>query len=52
MKAPSKTKQLTFGEFVAGSSRAWGKRKANGIIRLAVKTQLIEFRGSERFVIA
>ena len=52
MKAPAAKRPLTFGEFVAGSFRAWGKGKAEGIIRLAVKAQLIEFRGPERFVIS
>jgi hypothetical protein len=52
MKPNSKTKLLTFGEFVAGSYRAWGKRKALGIIRLAVKAHLIEFGGQERFVVS
>jgi hypothetical protein len=51
-EAHSKTKLLTFGEFVAGSYRAWGKRKALGIIRLAVKAHLIEFGGQERFVVS
>jgi hypothetical protein len=49
--SPSK-KPLTFGDFVTGSYRAWGKRKANGIIRLAIKARWIEFRGSHRIVIS
>ncbi len=44
-----KKRPLTFGDFVAGSYRAWGKRKAEGMIRLAIKSHLIEFRGRERF---
>jgi hypothetical protein len=43
---------LTFGDFIAGSYRAWGKRKADGIIRLAIKAHWIEFRGQHRFVIS
>lgn len=43
---------MTFGDFVAGSYRVWGKRKANGIIRLAIKAHLIEFRGQQRFLIS
>jgi hypothetical protein len=42
---------LTFGEFVAGGYSAWGKRRAMGIIRLAVKSHMIEFRGQQRIVI-
>lgn len=52
MNAHPKKKPLTFGEFVSGSYRTWGKRRANGIIRLAVKVHLIEFRGHERLVIS
>jgi hypothetical protein len=42
---------LTFGDFVAGVYRAWGDRKAKGVIQLAVKAHLIEFRGQQRFEI-
>jgi hypothetical protein len=52
MKVPTGKRPLTFGDFIAGSYRAWGKGRAEGIIRLAVKAQLIEFRGQERFVIS
>jgi hypothetical protein len=47
---PGKT-PLTFGDFVAGGYHAWGKRKAMGIIRLAVKSRMVEFRGGQRIVI-
>jgi hypothetical protein len=52
MKTTPKKKPLTFGDFVAGGYHAWGKRKAIGIIRLAIKSHLIEFRGSQPIVIA
>jgi hypothetical protein len=52
MRTHPKNKQLTFGDFVAGCYRAWGKRRAEGIIRLAVKAHLIEFRGTERFKVS
>lgn len=52
MKPNSKKKPLTFGDFIAGGYRAWGKRKAMGIIRLAIKSHLIEFRGPQRIVIS
>jgi len=52
MNPHSKKKPLTFGDFVAASYRAWGKRRAGGIIRLAVKAHLIEFRGQQRFEIS
>jgi hypothetical protein len=51
VKAHPGNKPLTFGAFVAGACRAWGKRRAVGIIRLAIKAHMIEFRGTERFVI-
>ena len=52
MKNKSKKKILTFGEFVAAIYAAWGKRKALGIVRLAVNARLVEFRGRELFVIS
>jgi hypothetical protein len=52
MKTNPTKKQLTFGDFVAGGYRIWGKRRALGIIRLAVKSHMIEFRGQHRIVIA
>ena len=51
MKDRFKKKPLTFGEFVAACYRACGKRRANGVIRLAVKSHMIEFRGHDLFVI-
>jgi hypothetical protein len=52
MKAHPKMRPLTFGDFVAGVYHAWGKRKAAGIVKLAIKMHLIEFRGTERFEVA
>jgi hypothetical protein len=43
---------LTFGDFVAGVYQTWGHRKANGIVQLAIKAHMIEFRGTERFVVS
>ena len=51
MKPGCKQTPLTFGEFVAGVYQTWGKRKAKGIVQLALEVQLIEFRGPQRFVI-
>ncbi|HEY3863791.1 MAG TPA: hypothetical protein VGO59_18095 [Verrucomicrobiae bacterium] len=45
-------KPLTFGEFVAGVYQTCGKRKAKGIVQLAVAVNLVEFRGADRFVIS
>jgi hypothetical protein len=51
MKTHPKIQPLTFGEFVAGVYRAWGHRKAEGIVKRAIKMRLIEFRGTDRFVV-
>ncbi len=52
MRACPRTRPLTFGDFVAGVYQTWGKRRAKGIIQLALKAHVIEFRGTERFVIS
>jgi hypothetical protein len=52
MNAHSKPKLLTFGDFVEGVYHAWGERKAKGIVKLAIKMHLIEFRGGDRFVVS
>lgn len=44
MKTQRTKKNLTFGEFVERMYDACGKRKAGGIVRLAIKAHLIEFR--------
>lgn len=51
MKLGSRKEPLTFGAFVAGGYRAWGERKAKGIIHLAVRAHAIEFRGQQRLMI-
>ena len=52
MKANCRKKTLTFGEFIARVYDVCGKRKAKGIVRLAIKAHLIEFRGDDRFVVS
>jgi hypothetical protein len=47
-----RNKPLTFGDFVAGVYHTWGKRRANGIIQLALEAHVIKFLGDERFVIS
>ena len=46
-----KRKPLTFGDLIAAVYAACGRQKAEGIVRLAVKARLVEFRGDDRFVI-
>jgi hypothetical protein len=52
IKVQPRKRPLTFGDFVAGVYRTWGKRRAKGIIDLAIKVHVIEFRGPERFVVS
>jgi hypothetical protein len=52
MKANHRERPLTFGDFVAGVYHTWGKRRGKGIVQLALKAHLIEFCGTERFVIS
>jgi hypothetical protein len=47
-----KKKGLTFGDFIAAAYRAWGRRRAKGLVRLAVNAGLVEFRGKRRFLIS
>ncbi len=50
MSAHSSKKPLTLGDFVEGGYRVWGKRKANGLIRLAIKLRIVEFRRQHHFL--
>ena len=45
------TRVIRFGDFVVAAYQAWGWRRANRIVRRAVNTHLIEFRGGQRVVI-
>jgi hypothetical protein len=51
MKTNCRKRRLTFGEFIMAVYDVWGKRRARGIVWLAVNAHLIEFRGQRRFVI-
>jgi hypothetical protein len=51
VKTNLQKKALTFGEFSASIYDACGRQKTEGIVRLAVNTRLVEFRGHDRFVI-
>lgn len=50
MKTNQNEKALTFGEFIMAAHDAWGKRRARGIVCLAVNARLVEFQGKQRFV--
>ena len=43
---------LTLGDFIAGAYRAWGARRAKGLVWLAVNARLVEFQGPELIVIS
>jgi hypothetical protein len=47
-----KKRMFTFGDFVAAAYRAWGRRRAKGLVWLAVNARLVEFRGPQRIVIS
>jgi hypothetical protein len=51
-KARPRKRPLTFGDFVAGVYQTWGAHRANGIVQLAIEVHVIEFRGTERFVVS
>jgi hypothetical protein len=51
IKSTSSKKSLTFGHLVAATYRAWGARRAKGLLRLAVNARLVVFRGQQRFMI-
>jgi hypothetical protein len=52
MQTRDRKQPLTFGDFVAGVYRAWGNPKAGGIVKRAIKMNLIEFRGPDRYVVS
>ena len=52
MKTNAGSKPLTFGEFVAAVYRVWGRRRAKGLVWLAINARLVEFRGQQRVVIS
>jgi hypothetical protein len=52
MISPRKKRALTFGDFIVNVYRACGKRKAAGIVRLAVNARLVAFQGHHRFVVS
>jgi len=51
MKLDYKAKPLTFGDLVTAAYDVGGGKQGEGILRLAVNAQLVEFQGQDRFVI-
>lgn len=52
MKTMRAKEVLTFGDLVANFYNTYGERKAKGVLRLAVKTDLVVFRGPNRYVVS
>jgi hypothetical protein len=52
LRTNGKKSASTFGEFVLAAYRAWGARRAKGLVQLAVNAHLVVFRGRQRFVIS
>jgi hypothetical protein len=50
MKANHRKKALTFGDLIAVVYGFCGKRRAPGIVQLAVNARVLAFRGQQRFV--
>ena len=48
MKTKPGKKALKFGDFIMAAYDAFGKRRAKGMVWLAVNAHLIEFRGRHR----
>jgi len=51
MKTNHKKKAPTFGDFIAATYRAWGARRARGLVQLVLNAHLVVFLGRQRFVI-
>jgi hypothetical protein len=52
MKTNKARTKLTFGDFIQWAYVAYGKRKARGMVTLAIKARLLEFRGPQRIEIS
>jgi len=52
MKTNDKKRVLMFGGFVAAVYRVWCGRRATELVRLAVNTHRLMFRGRQRCVIS
>jgi hypothetical protein len=52
MKTNAKNKVWTLGDFIAAAYRAWGVRRAKGLVWLAVNARLVEFQEPQCLVIS
>ena len=44
--------RLTLGGLIAATHERWGKRRAQGILRLTVNARLVKFKGPLRYEIS
>src|SRR5665213_4314212 len=47
MKAIQEKKNITLGEFIMAAYDTWGKRRARGVVKLAIKMHLVQSGESE-----
>jgi hypothetical protein len=52
MKTSEKERAMVLGDFIAGAYRAWGRRRAKGLVWLAIKAQLVMFRAPQPSLIS
>jgi G3E family GTPase len=52
VKTNDTKRAMTLGDFIAGAYRAWGARRAKGLVWLAVNARLVEFQGPQLIVIS
>jgi hypothetical protein len=51
VKTNDTKRAMRLGDFIAGAYRAWGARRAKGLVWLAVNARLVEFQGPQLIVI-
>ena len=51
MKSKSTNEALTFGNLIANFYTTYGKRRANGFLRLVVEAHLVAFPGRQRYAL-
>ena len=45
-------REMTLGDYMAGAYRAWGARRAKGLVWQAVNSRLVELQGPQLIVIS
>jgi hypothetical protein len=45
-------RMLLLGDFIVAAYRAWGRRRAKGLVWLAINARLVEFQGRQRILIS